>query len=67
MIIMEVFEGSGKQWRHPEILKRQEWIYNNIAEADVKIWYQGLHSDTQYTEFKNEEDAVAYKLRWTIG
>lgn len=67
MIIMEVFEGSGIAWRHPDILKRQEWIDNNIAEADVDIWYQGLHSDIRYTEFKNEEDAVAYKLRWTIG
>lgn len=64
MIIVEVFPGSGKQWRHPNILARQEWLDKNLDEDSYKIWYQGLKSDTRYIEFYNDEDAVLYKLRW---
>lgn len=39
-------------------------LYNQYHKADGQ-WHTGPQSTPAFVAFKNEEDAVAFKLRWT--
>lgn len=57
--------GVGKQWYHPRVIDLNQWLNNNCVGAYVANWERpNLYSDTMMIEFSDEQDAVAFKLRF---
>jgi hypothetical protein len=62
--IKETIDGCGKDWRSKSVMDRRKWLTENLQVGSYKVWYGGLKSDDQYIKFNNEEDLLAYKIRW---
>ena len=45
-------------------MERTLWLMENLTDDTYKVWYGGLKSDDRYIRFDNEEDALAYKIKW---
>lgn len=62
--IKEVIRGCGDDWHSKDIMDRQDWLRENLADGTYTVWYGGFISDERYTRFDNKEDLLAYKIRW---
>lgn len=62
--IKETIVGCGELWRHPIVMERTYWLMENLPDHTYRVWYGGLKSDDRYIRFDNEEDALAYKIKW---
>lgn len=74
--IKETIVGCGAQWYHRDVIDRDRWLREHMKNGrepflplenkDYAVWYGGLESDDRYIIFNNEEDALAYTIRWKI-
>ncbi len=64
IIIKETIVGCGENWRMQPVLDRTNWLIENLDEDTYRAWYGGLRSDDRYIRFDNEEDALAYRIKW---
>jgi hypothetical protein len=62
--IKEVIVGCGEDWYHQDVIYRQNWLIEHVGKESYTAWYGNLKSDDHYIKFDNEEDALAYKIRW---
>lgn len=55
----------GEKSNDKEILNVIEWIVFNIGESDSDKWeFRGYGPSFLNVYFTNEEDAIAFKLKW---
>lgn len=59
---------AGQKWNHVLVLEINQWLVDNTGLVDV--WWKGssardaLYSDIMVLKFKDEHDAVAFKLKY---
>jgi hypothetical protein len=65
--VKETIVGCGVDWHVKEVIDRQNWLIENLQKDSYRAWYGGVNSDDRYIRFNNEEDALAYVIKWKIS
>ncbi len=62
--IKDCVPGSGASWFVKDVAEREHWLQENVQISTYRYGWLDISSNTMFIDFENEEDAMAYKLRW---
>lgn len=63
-VLIDVVTGAGDNWTIEPAIERHVWLDNNVGKDNYSSWWGDRWSDKLFIDFKNDDDAILYKLKW---